>query len=68
MAKNISIQSRCLLDDSMHFYLNFTVYATPYLAHGTHLRTVEELRQHHGVEELRQYHYHSLIDIQRQDE
>ena len=41
VAKNISIQSRCLLDDIMHFYLDFTVYATPYLAHGSHLHAME---------------------------
>ena len=47
-ATTISIQSRCLLDDIRHFYSDFTVYATPYLAHGTHIRGITELRQCHG--------------------
>ena len=42
-ATTISIQSRCLLDDIRHFYSDFTIYATPYLAHGTHIRGITEL-------------------------
>ena len=37
-ATTISIQSRCLLDDIRHFYSDFTIYATYYLANGTHIR------------------------------
>ena len=42
-ASTISIQSRCLLDDIRHFYSDFTIYATPYFAHGTHIRGITEL-------------------------
>ena len=42
-ATTISIQSRCLLDDIRHFYSDFTIYATPYLAQGTHIRGITEL-------------------------
>ena len=48
-ATTISIQSRYLLHDIRHFYSDFTVYATPYLAHGTHIRGITELRQCHGT-------------------
>ena len=35
VAKNSSIQLRCLLGDIVPFYLDFTVYTTLYLAHDT---------------------------------
>ena len=38
VAKNSSIQLRCLLDNIVPFYLDVTVYTTLYLAHGTHLQ------------------------------
>ena len=40
VAKNSSIQLRCLLDDIVPFYLDFTVYTTLYLADGTHFHRI----------------------------
>ena len=48
VAKNSSIQLRCLLGDIVPFYLDFTVYTTLYLAHGTHFHRITELCQRHG--------------------
>ena len=36
VAKNSFIELRCLLEDTVPFYLGFTVYTTIYLAHSRH--------------------------------
>ena len=46
VAKNISIQSRCLLEDILHFYLDFTVYDMPN-SRRTHFHGITELRRRH---------------------